>query len=276
MNIKALIRKHKPHPRFKDYIQCYWTLTCSDNNTNTIYRSTLDGGLELIFNLFDPIECIVDDSSPISIAGDFMVGSLARRIQIKPTGSISLFAVRFTHEGLYPFLSMPPVDLSDFCVELEEIWELNGFGLSKLIHSASQKPERLIQMFERFFARRMNAFRKHSLKVEKAVNIIRTHKGQIPIKTLANRLQISSRHLERKFTERIGVPPKQLCRILRLKNVLIHLKPTECDWASLAVANGYFDQAHFIHEFQFFIGQSPITYSMAECSQDKTATNFVG
>lgn len=267
VNKKALIKRHEPHPGFKNYIRCYWTLNCSDNNIDPIYRAALDAGLLLIFNLFDPIECMVDDASPITIAGDFMVGALAKRIQIKPTGSIALFAIQFTPEGLYPFLSMPPVDLTDFCVELEEVWELNGLGLSKLIHSAVQTQEELIHTFETFFARRMNTFRKHSLSVEKAVTIIRAHKGQIPIETLANQLQISSRHLERKFTERIGVPPKQLCRIFRLKNVLTNLPQTESDWASLAVANGYFDQAHFIHEFQFFTGQSPIRYSTASRSQ---------
>ncbi|MCG8551169.1 MAG: AraC family transcriptional regulator [Desulfobacterales bacterium] len=276
VNKKTLIRKHEPHSKFKDYIQCYWTLNRSDNNIHAIYRTAVDGGLQLIFNLSDPIECVVDDASPITIAGDFMVGSLAKRIQIKPTGSISLFAVQFTPDGLYPFLSMPPVDLTDFCVELEEVWELNGLGPSKLIHSAGQKPDKLIQTFEGFFAGRMNAFRKHSFSVEKAVTIIRSHKGQIPIDTLANQLQISSRHLARKFTERIGVPPKRLCRIFRLKHVLNNLDPTESDWASLAVANGYFDQAHLIHEFQFFTGQSPRTYSTAANLQEKSSADFVG
>lgn len=265
MDGKSPIRKHDPHPRFKDYIQCYWTLNCFDNDLDAIYSTALDAGLELIFNLSDPIECIVDDSSPVTIAGDFMVGSLARQIQIKPTGFISLFAVKFTPEGLYPFLSMPPVDLSDFCVEIEEVWELNGFGLSKQIHSTSQEFERHIRTFEGFFARRMNDFKTHSSNVEKAVAIIRSHKGQIQVETLAKRLKISSRHLERKFTERIGISPKQLCRIFRIKNVLNHLNPSECDWASLAVANGYFDQAHFIHEFKFFTGQSPLSYLTGEC-----------
>jgi AraC-like DNA-binding protein len=274
MHGKSPIRKHAPHPRFKDYIHGYWTLCCFDNERNAIYCMALDSGLDLIFNLSDPIECIVDDSSPVTIAGDFMVGSLARQIQIKPIGFISLFAIRFTSEGLYPFLSMPPVDLSDFCVDIEEVWELNGLGLSKKIHGSNQEPERLIQTFEGFFARRMNDFKAHSSNVEKAVAIIRSHKGQIPVEAVAKRLQISSRHLERKFTERIGISPKQLCRVFRIKNVLINLKAAECDWASFAVACGYFDQAHFIHEFKSFTGKSPMRYLTGEGLFDKTTANF--
>ena len=255
------IRKCNPHPIFKDYIQYYWTLNCSyDDHLNEIYRMALNAGLELIFNLSDPIEYTIDDSHPTAIEGDLLVGSFAKQLQIKPTGFLSLFGVGFTPEGLYPFLSMPPVDLSDFCIEIEEVWELNGLGLSKSIHSTKPVPENLIQTFEKFFSKRINDFRKHSIDVEKAVSIIRTHKGQVLVETLAKQLQISKRHLERKFTERIGISPKQLCRIFRIKNVLNHSKGIESDWATLALSSGYFDQAHFIHEFKFFTGKSPAAY----------------
>jgi AraC-like DNA-binding protein len=235
----------------------------------------LEPCLELVFNLSEPIICIVDDYLPITISEDFIIGSLARQIQIKPTGSMFLFGVKFTPEGLYPFLSMPPVDLSDICVEIEEVWELNQLGSSQLIHSTNPTAENLIQTFEGFFSRRMNNFReKHGLNVEKAVTIIRSHKGQILVETLAKRLQISSRHLERKFTKLLGVPPKQLCRIFRIKNILVHLKTTECYSASFAVASGYFDQAHFIHEFKYFTGKSPLIYLAGGRSPNKTTTNF--
>lgn len=259
---KNLIKQYSPHPRFKAYIQCYWTFNCSaDCLFNEVYHSASGPCLELVFNLSKPINCIVDDALPVTISKDFIIGSLARQIQIKPTGSMSLFGVRFTPEGLYPFLSMPPVDLSDICVEIEEVWELNGLGVSDFIHDTDPIAESLIQTFEKFFSRRMDDFiRKHGMNVEKAVSIIRSHKGQIPVETLANQLQVSSRHLERKFTQLIGVPPKQLCRIFRIKNVLNHLKTTKSDSASLALVSGYFDQAHFIHEFKFFTGQSPSNY----------------
>lgn len=270
--IKVPISKYKPNPIFKDFIQCYWTLNCyDDDHLNKVYHMDLDAGLELIFNLSDPIECIASDSKPIIIEGDFLIGSFAKQIQIKPTGFFSLFGIRFTHEGLYPFLSMPPVDLSELCVEIDEVWELSGLGVSKLIHNTNPFPERLIQTFERFFSKRISDFRAHSMNVEKAVTIIRSYKGQIPVKTLANRLQISNRHLERKFTERIGVSPKQLCRLFRIKNVLTHFKATECDLASFAVASGYFDQAHFTHEFRHFTGQSPMEY----LTQERSATTLI-
>lgn len=97
------------------------------------------------------------------------------------------------------------------------------------------------------------------------------HKGQILVRTLADLLKISNRHLERKFMERIGISPKQLCRLFRIKNVLTNFKGTERDWATLAVATGYFDQAHLIHEFRFFTGKSPMEY----LTQKRLASPFI-
>jgi AraC-like DNA-binding protein len=34
----------------------------------------------------------------------------------------------------------------------------------------------------------------------------------------------------------------------------------DCDWADLAASCGYFDQAHFIHDFKAFSGINPTTY----------------
>jgi len=149
---KTLINKYSPHPELKNYIQCYWTLKCFDTDSlKKFYLVSLDAGLDIVFNLSNPVGCGVDYSTPVMIDKDFIIGSLARSLHIEPSGGISLFGVRFTPEGLYPYFSMPPADISDFCVEIEEIWELNGLGLAKLIHNTNPVPESLIQTFEDFF-----------------------------------------------------------------------------------------------------------------------------
>jgi len=48
------------------------------------------------------------------------------------------------------------------------------------------------------------------------------------------------------------------CRIMRLRKLLPQLKmPQEPDWADLALAGGFSDQAHLIHECVALAGVTP-------------------
>jgi len=89
--------------------------------------------------------------------------------------------------------------------------------------------------------------------------------GAIPssLDALAFANGLSTRQLRRVCVERAGVPPKLLARILRFRKAIERIRSISTprpDWARLALEFGYFDQAHFIHEFQEFSGFPPGRY----------------
>lgn len=58
--------------------------------------------------------------------------------------------------------------------------------------------------------------------------------------------------------ELIGVTPKRLARSYRFATTVFATNPAESiDWADLAGGTGYFDQAHFSHEFRTFTEFTP-------------------
>jgi AraC-like DNA-binding protein len=72
---------------------------------------------------------------------------------------------------------------------------------------------------------------------------------------------VSSTHLAQRFKELIGVTPKQLARTYRFAATVFAINPAgPIDWADLAAGAGYFDQAHFGHEFRAFTGLTPTRY----------------
>ena len=251
----------EPAPELKNHLRRYWFINALNEGLPAKgWQIRPRGGALMIFNLGAPVLCGVDGRLPQAIEGDFLVGSLAGRVRLVPQNGAHLFGVEFQPCGLYPFLSMPPVDVADFCIQFEEVWELYGLGLSKLIHRASPDPHSRIRAFESFITKRMAEFRRHSALVDEAVGLIRASRGSVKVGKLSRELRVSSRHLERKFAYRIGVSPKQLCRIVRLKNVLSGLGSSGRGLACLALENGYCDQAHFIHEFRHFTGKAPLAY----------------
>ena len=59
-----------------------------------------------------------------------------------------------------------------------------------------------------------------------------------------------------------GLTPKLFCRVQRFQKVLRRIRTgREVDWTGVALDSGYFDQAHFIHDFKAFSGLSPTAYA---------------
>jgi len=84
----------------------------------------------------------------------------------------------------------------------------------------------------------------------------------VPLDRLVSDSGLSARHFRRACVDRAGVSPKYLRRILRFRKAVeqIHAMTAsgaQPSWAQLAAACGYFDQAHFIREFQEFEGSTP-------------------
>lgn len=72
---------------------------------------------------------------------------------------------------------------------------------------------------------------------------------------------VSSTHMARRFKELIGVTPKRLARTYRFAAAVFAINPAgPIDWGYLASGAGYFDQAHFGHEFRAFTGLTPTRY----------------
>jgi len=78
---------------------------------------------------------------------------------------------------------------------------------------------------------------------------------------MAERVGFSQRRFIQIFRDEVGLTPKLFCRVQRFLEVIKAIGTRETvDWLDLALACGYFDQAHFIHEFQEFSSLTPNKY----------------
>src|SRR5688572_29557785 len=92
-------------------------------------------------------------------------------------------------------------------------------------------------------------------------SVIAATGGAVAIDDLRFSAGVSSTHLARRFKALIGVTPKRLARAYRFTAAVFAINPAEpIDWADLADGAGYFDQAHFGHEFRAFTGLTPTRY----------------
>jgi AraC-like DNA-binding protein len=82
-----------------------------------------------------------------------------------------------------------------------------------------------------------------------------------PVTDVVDEIGVAGKRFTEIFRDQVGTTPKLYSRIRRFQHALALVnRDPERDWTDVALACGYFDQAHFNHDFRTFCGISPSTY----------------
>lgn len=246
-----------PAPDLSAVIKCYWTLEDASKETPQKQTIVPDGCMEMIFHHGDLYRQYVEDGSSIIQPAAFVFGQLTAPLEIEPTGSTGIFAVRFQPNGFMPFATIPLKEMENKAVPLEKLFGQTGIELEQKILTGVTTEER-IKTVEAFFLNRFMHADIIDQVVKSTVETIFTAKGQLNINDLSEQTNINRRQLERKFAAAIGLSPKQLSKTIRLQYVLHMLLRGRCtSLTELAYEGEYYDQAHFIKDFKEFTGLTP-------------------
>ncbi|MGH7600000.1 MAG: AraC family transcriptional regulator [bacterium] len=250
-----------PSPYLAKYIECFWTLEGHEKYSEASPERILpDGCVELIFNLADAFKRYHSNRALEIQPQTLIAGQMRRYAMIEPTGRVKLFGVRFHPGGAYPFFQFPLNELTDQIIGFDSVWNRAGKELADKIQSARSVRER-IRIIETALLARLEQRNNADHLVNTAVKTIVAREGLVSIERLRQNLGIGERQLERKFQTAVGITPKFLCRTLRFQKVFKAVERNQAvNWSFIASECGYYDQAHFIHDFKEFSGQNPTAY----------------
>ncbi|MEC4091166.1 AraC family transcriptional regulator [Pseudoalteromonas rubra] len=106
-------------------------------------------------------------------------------------------------------------------------------------------------------------------------NTILDARGNIQVADICQQFEISKVTLRNHFVSKIGMSPKELCKVWRMNSFLLNASHYPGDLTSSALLSGYFDQAHLNREFKAVIGQTPKAYLTAQSGYDKHQSSQV-
>jgi AraC-like DNA-binding protein len=168
--------------------------------------------------------------------------------------------VHFKPWGLAPFLPMPAAELCDRPVTVDQVCGRRATAELRDRLAQADGPHAMLTLLEDELSRRLRESAGLGL-VRHTSSVLAASSGAVAIGDLRVAAGVSSTHLAQRFKELIGVTPKRLARTYRFAATAFSIDPTEpIDWADLATRAGYFDQAHFGHEFREFTGLTPTRY----------------
>ena len=176
-----------------------------------------------------------------------------------PPGTRSV-GVHFKPWGPAPFLPMPAGELCDRPVTLEDVWGRPTVAALRDRLATAAGPHEMLTLLEDQLMRLVCETAGLGL-VRHTSSVIAAATGAVAIGELSVAAGVSSTHLAQRFKEVVGVTPKRLARTYRFTATVLAIDPAgPVDWAELAARAGYYDQAHFGHDFRAFTGLTPTRY----------------
>ncbi|WP_271576121.1 helix-turn-helix domain-containing protein [Bradyrhizobium sp. CCBAU 11361] len=191
-------------------------------------------------------------------------GMHTRAAVLKPSGSLGVVSVRLKADAADRVLGVKPADLLDASIDLSDIF---GDGAAALLEEqlaeAGSAAARVTCMRD-FLRTRTGPGRLDPL-VAQAMRAIRRDPA-ISMRRLAGDLDIGERSLQRRFKAETGASAKQFARIERMQRA-VAARRAGSDWADVAHATGFTDQAHLIRDFRTLACASPEAF----CRQSSIA-----
>lgn len=238
----------------KSDVLCYWMMSgMLDNSVGVSSRYMPKGQSIMVFNFGDRI--VGQGLSQYEIVKNqiFIIPAFKSSMIINQKGKIDLFGVSFIGEGLYKLIQQP---VSNLKVNLP-----NGFRsiLENLFQQLKESdfPDKINEC-ESFLLNNINQKIRSSVLYQ-SFEIIKKTRGAIKVCDVARKVQVTERQLQRLFKTRVGISPKDYCKITRVNNYLdfIQNKGSNVDWMELVVEYDYHDQPHLIKEVKSIAKLSP-------------------
>jgi AraC-like DNA-binding protein len=254
------IREYPVHAALVPFVKCVWSLESEGPVQAPRERILPDSCVELVFHFYDPFRSHFASGESALQPRSFVVGQMKRFLEIQPAGRAGFVAVRFHARGAYLFFHRPLSEVAAGVVDLEDLWPARGREWTERIALAPGMEARLRLIEEALLAQLCENGRTDPA-VDRGLQLIEASGGQIRVAQLAAQIGVSCRQLTRGFQRAVGLSPKEFGRIHRFLHALELLGRGHESLADVALACGFFDQAHFTHEFREFAGMSPSALS---------------
>jgi AraC-like DNA-binding protein len=170
-----------------------------------------------------------------------------------------VFGVAFRPGCFRPFLGRPVSTITGRSLPACQVFGQNVPGTAMV--DAHDELE-MVTVVERFL-------REHRPEVDPAADLatvavqrVIEDPGLTRVDTLAERVHLSVRQLQRLFSDHVGISPKRVIRRYRLHEVSRRLdQGAAVNWGGLAAELGYSDQAHLTRDFAAVFGEPPTWYA---------------
>jgi len=261
-----MLLTYRPAAPIASYVEQFWY--CEDYQVPHRRERVLPNGrFQLILNLSDHFVSEANACPPgqsQSSPSALIVGMQSRYTVIDTASLQSIIGVLFWPGAARAFFHPPADEFHNQNIPLDLVWGTAAGELRERLREEAT-PARKFAVLEATLQARVEQRAGLHAAVRYAIGEIQREPHIRSVLKLTRDAGLSRRRFAQVFREQVGVTPKLYCRLHRFRQVVRQISfGAPVDWADVALAGGYCDQAHLAHEFREFAGISPGTYVAAD------------
>jgi AraC-like DNA-binding protein len=261
-----LYRLYQPPPPLGHFVELLW-LYEGFRPAHPRERLLPTGTVEIVFDLREDRILTYgqrDVGRPSTLSGSVVCGAHSEFFIIDTASQDAVMGVHFRPGGAYPFLGLPNGELHNRHLDLAEFWGRQRVSELRERVLAASEPQAKLDVLERALLEAARGRFYRYPAVNFALQAFHCMPARQTVRDIIERTGFSPRRFIDLFEKEVGLTPKLFCRVQRFQRVLRKIQHAAAiDWADLALTCGYYDQAHFIHDFRAFSGINPSTYLAA-------------
>jgi len=223
-----------------------------------------DGSMELVINLREEKVRMYDRQNIgqcQTFPGSIVIGAQSEFFVIDTAEQAAVIGVHFKPGGAFPFFKLPAGELHNEYVALETLWGRDAKDLRERLLEAPTADAKFGVLEQYLWKRVAKPLERHPA-VGFALREFQGAAGARTVADVSGQIGFSARHFIQVFADEVGMTPKLFCRVQRFQETVRRIGMGQrVGWAGMALDCGYFDQAHFIHDFRAFSGLNPSAYA---------------
>ena len=240
-------RSWKPSAELAAHIERYWTW---ESGPGEPLPTLLPGtGHDVYFHAGAPFGAAAGRAHLVCVR--------TRPWALEAAGRVAFTAIRFRMGALRHFCRVGAEELFDQSVAVEDLWGREGGRWAGRIVEAEDARERL-ELLNGQLARWLRIHRRGDDWVDAAAGRVYRGHAACRIEAVAAEMGVGRRRMERGFRAALGMSPKEFHRLARFQQTVRELLLAKsAAGLDAALAHGYYDQPHFIREFEAYAKVAP-------------------